>query len=155
MKTETEIRVLAREIAREHGHIRSITDELRAEIERQRAGPLSAAGYHRLAGMLAIFRVHLCRHFSFEEQGAFFGRPAPLDPTGRRQIEKLLDEHRAFEKELASLLDASLRADQGDASLTSTFADTLEKLIDRLSAHEREENLLAQEMVNRDTGAGD
>ena len=147
---------LAREIEREHVSVREAVAALRGEIARLRAEPGPHHAPDRLSGMLGMFRVHLARHFALEEQGHFLGDlPAPRDPGVQRIVEDLLADHRGFERAVGRLLDASQRADDGDAELTEVFTQSLAGFLDDLERHERTENELIQELANRDVGAVD
>jgi hemerythrin-like domain-containing protein len=147
---------LAREIEREHESVREAVRTLREEIARLRAEPGPGHLPGRLSGMLGMFRVHLARHFSLEEQGRFLGgTPGSRDPGTQRTVETLLADHRRFERDIGRLLVASQRAESGDAALTDRFVVALEEFLAELDRHEHVENELVQEIVNRDTGGGD
>jgi hemerythrin-like domain-containing protein len=144
---------LAREIEREHQSVREAIRTLREEIARLQAEPGPGHPPGRLSGMLGMFRVHLARHFALEEQGRFLGSPARArDPGVQRTVERLLADHRGFERDIGKLLDASERASAGDADLTDRFVTALEGFLAELDRHEHLENELVQELVNRDVG---
>lgn len=140
------------QVRSDHATLRESLAWIRTELERlgAEAGPSHAAG--GLLTALRGLRDSLARHFAHEESAELDPAPQGRDATLARLHQELLAQHATLLAELDQLRDAAARADGADFALSDRFVVGLRRFLDDLGRHEREENALFLEGVDRDVG---
>ena len=137
--------------------MRRMTQRISRELERLSAAPPEPA--RRPSGLVELVRElqrHLVRHFRLEEKdGILSDSVHGPNPGSLRKVEALVSEHRDFERRIARVLAELDGCVATSAIVLRCFDLELRELLADLSRHERVENDLLQEVVTRDTGAGD
>jgi hypothetical protein len=136
----------AEEMARAHTKLLSDLGELAHAIR-----TTSHTSLKELRARLGRARTDLAEHFRLEEQDGYMDAVKGRSPSQNRAIERLLGEH----KQLLKTLDGIVTL----ASRSAEFSDRLRNKtllwIQRVHAHERQENELMQDALSNEIAAED
>jgi len=144
---------LAEALHAEHRRVHQLRSMLLARREEYLAD-LGDPAWLAVRDRLAEFAGHVDRHFSFEEQEGFMVSVLENRPALAPNVAVLRDEHdrlRTAFLDLVALFDETHVLRERRALVTGR----LDALLVRLDMHERAEDDLVSETVNRELGAMD
>lgn len=99
---------------------------------------------------LSLVRGQILEHFRLEEQGGYMKQALERSPFRERDVEKLLKEHRTLGAAIDSILEELRRATD-----VAPIRQRIEHWIVQVRGHERQENILVEEVFDRDMGTKD
>lgn len=145
-------------IIEEHRELNEKVERLRGYLRKPRP-ELGSAGSHLWASELSqqLVELHdqLCRHFRYEEKSGMMEDIMRRHPRATGQVDELLDEHTVMLDESRELVTLLLAYSEDSKSADVRLRRRLNKLLDQLGEHERNENSLIMDLAYNDLGLGD
>ena len=130
-----------REIAEEHGAIRTIAKWIELELTRQVESVGGARSDGPLLGPLRSFRDHLARHFRFEEESGVLAAAILARPRAAANLEKWQEQHRRLLLRLNGSIHR-LESAPARTELGADFVSELREFFVDLGVHDRFEDEL-------------
>lgn len=104
-----------------------------------------------LRSILESVRTRLGTHFSLEENGGYMAAVLKREPSREHAAANLLTEHHLLRELLNSLVETRRTGSSLDEATRKSVQDWIASVRD----HERRENLLVEDVFNRDVGTED
>ena len=136
------------EVLREHRELLASVRRIREALEARRGGKNS------LPGMLGELAAHLTSHFAFECEDGYLFEALENAPQLQGEADALERQHPELLDAVMKLRERVIDQEESDAWWQSLQHD-FEAFSQSLIEHERDENRLVQEALDRDTGTRD
>ena len=131
----------------EHRQIHFYLDQVEVTLDGLRAGLSDSEPMRRLAAQIEGLKERLLDHHSAEERGGLFQAILEIMPERRVEISRLINEH---DKMIEVLEMARIHAQCGEAEEADALRVDLCNFLEMFRNHERSEDHLLQEAVNRE-----
>jgi len=138
----------SQDILEEHRQIHFYLDQVEATLEELRDGTPDEEPMRRLAAQIEGLKERLLEHHKTEERGGLFQAFLEIMPERRVEISRLINEH---DKMIEVLEMARIHAQCGEASEAGALSVDLNQFLEMFRNHERSEDHLLQEAINRES----
>ena len=135
-------------ILEEHRQIHFYLDQVEVTLNELGGSLPDSEPMRRLKAQIDGLRERLVEHHYAEERGGLFQAILEIMPEKRVEISRLINEH---EKIIEVLEMARIYAQRGDADEADALRVDLRKFIEMFRCHERSEDHLLQEAINRES----
>ena len=135
-------------ILEDHRQIHFYLDQVEVTLSELRGGPSDGELMRRLAAQIDGLRERLVEHHQAEEQGGLFQAILEVMPERRVEISRLINEH---QKIIEVLEMARIYAQCGEPDEADALCIDLREFLEMFRRHERSEDHLLQEAINRDS----
>ena len=135
-------------ILEEHRQIHFYLDQMEVTLNELCGGLPDTEPMRRLAAQIEGLKERLVEHHQAEEQAGLFQAILEVMPERRVEISRLINEH---EKTIEVLEMARIYAQCGDAEEADELRVDLRKFLEMFRNHERGEDHLLQEAINRES----
>jgi hemerythrin-like domain-containing protein len=135
-------------VLEEHRQIHFYLDQVEVTLNELRGDLSDAEPMRRLAAQIEGLRERLVEHHQAEEEGGLFQAILEILPERRVEISRLINEH---EKTIEVLEMARIYAQCGDVDEADALRIDLHKFLEMFRSHERSEDHLLQEAINRES----
>ncbi len=132
----------------EHRQIHFYLDQVEVTLDELRDGLPDGEPMRRLAAQIEGLKERLVDHHESEERGGLFQAILEIMPERRVEISRLIAEH---EKMIEVLEMARIYAQAGRAEDVDALCVDLRKFLEMFRNHERAEDHLLQEAINRES----
>ena len=146
---------LATAIEAEHGQLKRIMDQLLANVDASFTAAELTSWRNRYLRSLRVFRRTLLLHFKLEEEGGFFSTVIRLAPHHINRVRMLEAEHSQIIAALDLLITFVETPPASPGAVLPAIRKRLNRLVERIRAHESAECALIQEAYYQDFGVGD
>lgn len=136
------------EVLREHRELLAVSRRIREALDARRGGKSS------LPSMFSELASHLTSHFAFECEGGYLSEALENAPHLQSQADRLERQHPDLLAAVLKMRDHIDRDEESEA-WWQLLMDQFEAFSESLIEHERDENRLVQEALDRDSGAKD
>lgn len=145
-------------VLEEHRELRAMIAGLREFLDRPRP-EAGAEGSHTWSAALSrrLIDLHdkLFRHFRYEEEGGVVEELTTAHPGSADRIRAILGEHPEMLRQARRITDDVLRYSEGRKPEDARLRRRINRLLDQLESHEKDETALIQRLEYRDFGVGD
>ena len=148
MSVQSHTHAYYEEILHEHRELLAVVQRIRSALDERRGGKSS------LPTMLSELASHLTSHFAFECENGYLSEALENAPHLQAQADALERQHPEMLEAVMQIREQINSQEESDAwwqDLQQQFNAFAEVLIE----HERNENRLVQEALDRDTGSKD
>jgi len=135
-------------ILEDHRQIHFYLDQVEVTLNELRRGLSDNEPMRRLAAQIDGLRERLVEHHQAEEQGGLFQAILEVMPELRVEISRLINEH---QKIIEVLEMARIYAQRGEPDEADALCVDLREFLEMFRSHERSEDHLLQEAINRDS----
>ena len=132
----------------EHRQICFYLDQVEVTLNGLRDGLSDSEPMRRLAAQIEGLKERLIDHHQAEEQGGLFQAILEVMPELRVEISRLIKEH---EKMIEILEMARIYAQCGEVDEADALRVDLRNFLEMFRTHERSEDHLLQEAINRES----
>ncbi len=132
----------------EHRQIYFYLDQVEVTLNGLRDGLSDSEPMRRLAAQIEGLKERLVDHHQAEEQGGLFQAILEVMPERRVEISRLINEH---EKMIEILEMARIYAQCGEVDEADALRVDLRNFLEMFRNHERSEDHLLQEAINRES----
>lgn len=132
----------------EHRQIHFYLDQVEVTLDELRTGVPEREPMRRLAAQIEGLKERLVDHHQSEERGGLFQAILEIMPERRVEISRLIAEH---EKMIEILEMARIYAQAGTAEDVDALCVDLGTFLEMFRSHERAEDHLLQEAINRES----
>ncbi len=132
----------------EHRQIYFYLDQVEVTLNGLRKGLSDIEPMRRLAAQIEGLKERLVDHHQAEEQGGLFQAILEVMPERRVEISRLINEH---EKMIEVLEMARIYAQCGELDEADALRVDLRNFLEMFRKHERGEDHLLQEAINRES----
>lgn len=132
----------------EHHQIYFYLDQVEVTLDGLRDGLSDNEPMHRLAAQIEGLKERLVEHHQAEEQDGLFQAILEIMPERRVEISRLVNEH---EKMIEILEMARIYAQSGEVDQVDALRVDLHNFLEMFRTHERSEDHLLQEAINRES----
>ncbi len=132
----------------EHRQIYFYLDQVEVTLNGLRDGLSDSEPMRRLAAQIEGLKERLIDHHQAEEQGGLFQAILEVMPERRVEISRLINEH---EKMIEVLEMARIYAQRGEVDEADALRVDLRNFLEIFRTHERSEDHLLQEAINRES----
>ena len=137
----------SQDILEEHRQIHFYLDQMEVTLVELRSGTPDEEPMRRLAAQIEGLKERLVEHHKTEESGGLFQALLEIMPERRVEISRLINEH---DKMIEVLEMARIHAQCGEASEADALSVDLNRFLEMFRNHERSEDHLLQEAINRE-----
>ena len=135
-------------VLEEHRQIHFYLDQVEVTLNELRGDLSDAEPMRRLTAQIDGLKERLVEHHQAEEQGGLFQAILEIMPERRVEISRLINEH---EKMIEVLEMARIYAQCGDVDEADALRIDLSKFLEMFRSHERSEDHLLLEAINRES----
>jgi len=135
-------------ILEEHRQIHFYLDQVEVTLNELTGGHSDGEPMGRLAAQIEGLRERLVEHHEAEECGGLFQAILEVMPERRVEISRLVSEH---EKIIEVLEMARIFAQCGEVDEADALQVDLREFLEMFRSHERREDHLLQEAINRES----
>lgn len=139
---------MSRDILEEHRQILFYLDQVELTLNTLREGNSGEEPMRRLAAQIEGLTERLVEHHKTEERGGLFQALIEIMPERRVEISRLINEH---DKMIEVLEMARIHAHCGEAGEADQLSIDLNRFLEKFRNHERSEDHLLQEAINRES----
>ncbi len=132
----------------EHRQIYFYLDQVEVTLDGLRDGLSDNEPMRRLAAQIEGLKERLVEHHQAEEQDGLFQAILEIMPERRVEISRLVNEH---EKMIEILEMARIYAQSGEVDEVDALRVDLRDFLEMFRTHERSEDHLLQEAINRES----
>ncbi|TDI45169.1 MAG: hypothetical protein E2P01_11155 [Acidobacteria bacterium] len=132
----------------EHRQIYFYLDQVEVTLDGLRDGLSDNEPMRRLAAQIEGLKERLVEHHQAEEQDGLFQAILEIMPERRVEISRLVNEH---EKMIEILEMARIYARSGEVDEVDALRVDLRNFLEMFRTHERSEDHLLQEAINRES----
>ncbi|MCG8585124.1 MAG: hemerythrin domain-containing protein [Pirellulales bacterium] len=136
------------DVLREHRELLAVTRRIREALDAHRGGKSS------LPTMFSELASHLTAHFAFESEDGYLSEALENAPHLQSQADELESQHPKLLAAVMEMRDLVNREEESDG-WWQQLVDRFDSFSEMLIEHERDENRLVQEALDRDTGSKD
>ena len=138
----------SQDILEEHRQIHFYLDQMELTLGELRTETTDEEPMRRLAAQIEGLKERLVEHHRTEERGGLFQAFLEIMPERRVEISRLINEH---EKMIDVLEMARIHAQCGEAAEADALSVDLNRFLEMFRNHERSEDHLLQEAINRES----
>lgn len=148
MTGSTTLEQRSQDILEEHRQIHFYLDQVEVTLQELRHGTSDEEPMRRLAAQIEGLKERLVEHHNTEEKGGLFQAFLEIMPERRVEISRLINEHH---KMIEVLEMARIHAQCGEADEADALSVDLNRFLEMFRNHERSEDHLLQEAINRES----
>ena len=138
----------SQDILEEHRQIHFYLDQMEVTLNGLSDGTSDEEPMRRLAAQIEGLKERLVEHHKTEERGGLFQAFLEIMPERRVEISRLINEH---DKMIEVLEMARIHAQCGEAGEADALGVDLNHFLEMFRNHERSEDHLLQEAINRES----
>ncbi len=143
---------ITRDTLADHRQIHFYLDQISITLQGLKEGLSDVEPMRRLAAQIEGLRERLVEHHRAEERGGLFQVMLEILPERRVEVSRLINQH---EKMIEILEMARIHAQRGEPSEADGLRIDLERFIGMFREHERAEEQLIDEAIQREREADD
>jgi len=139
---------LAQDALEQHKQIHFYLDQLSAALAGLAEGSADIEPMRRLAAQIEGLKERIVEHHELEERGGLFRSILDALPEARVEVSRLVRQH----ERMTEILEmARIHAQRGDASEAGALRVDLERFMVMFRDHERAEERLIEEAIQRES----
>jgi len=139
---------ISRETLEEHRQIHFYLDQISRTLDAMREGLADVEPMRRLAAQVEGLKERLIEHHRAEERGGLFQSILEILPDRRVEISRLINQH---DKMIEILEMARIHAQCGDVAEADELRVDLEQFLEMFREHERNEDALLSQAMERES----